>query len=199
MTDAEITELLFVREEPISANLAIVFAASSEIDLERRVRRGVELWRAGFVPKLLMTGGGVLATTKPESKRMVEIARELGVPAADLLVENRSANTFDNVRFSRTVLENAGLLARLSTVILVSSEWQLRRVLLTMRKYFPEPIRWVCCPTLEGFDRGNWTQSAAGRAEVEAEAVPLESFLLAGSLSLGSGRPSPVLISWPVV
>jgi uncharacterized SAM-binding protein YcdF (DUF218 family) len=30
---------------------------------------------------------------------MAEIARELGVPTSDLLVEDRSTNTFENVAF----------------------------------------------------------------------------------------------------
>jgi len=93
MTDEETTKLLFCCDEPCPADVAMVFGAANELDLGRRTIRGVELYRSGFVPKLLVTGGGVLARTRPEAKRMAEIARELGVPARDLLVEDRSANT----------------------------------------------------------------------------------------------------------
>lgn len=37
---------------------------------------------------------------------MAAIAHDLGVPGSDLLVEDRSANTFDNVRFSVDVLNH---------------------------------------------------------------------------------------------
>ena len=36
MTDDQITELLFVREEPVRADLAMVFGAASEADLARQ-------------------------------------------------------------------------------------------------------------------------------------------------------------------
>ena len=52
MTDDEITELLFVRQEPVPAELAMVFAADNEDDMARRTRRGVELYQAGYAPRM---------------------------------------------------------------------------------------------------------------------------------------------------
>ena len=156
MTDDEITQLLFVRQEPVAADLAMVFAAAREDDLIRRTRRGVQLFRDGYVPRLLVTGGGVLARIDPEAKRMAEVAREHGVPESALLVEDESSNTFENVELSRALLEQQGLLDDLGTVLLVSSEWHMRRVLYTMRRFFPARLRLVCCPATEGCLRATW-------------------------------------------
>jgi hypothetical protein len=182
MTDEQITERLFVCEAPASAELAMVFAAATEEDLRRRTRRGVELYREGSVPRLLLTGGGVLARKSPEAKQMAEIARGLGVPESDLLVESRSSNTFENVRFSRALLEAQGLLGRLTTVLLVSSEWHMRRVLLTTKAYFPSQLRLLCCPTTEGCNRENWTTSPAYRNDVLQELCLLEALEEAGAI-----------------
>jgi uncharacterized SAM-binding protein YcdF (DUF218 family) len=182
MTDHEITELLFVREEPVSAQLAMVFAAAREDDLARRTRRGVELYKAGYVPKLLVTGGGVLRRMRPEAKRMADVARQCGVAESDLLVEDRSSNTFENVRFSRALLEQCGLLQQLEVVILVSSEWHMRRVLLTMKTSFSDEVKLVCCPTLEGCTRETWTTSEACREEVLGELLLLEAFRETGAI-----------------
>jgi uncharacterized SAM-binding protein YcdF (DUF218 family) len=182
MTDEEITKLLFCCDEPCPADMAMVFGAANELDLGRRTIRGVELYRSGFVPKLLVTGGGVLARTRPEAKRMAEIACELGVPARDLLVEDRSANTFENIDFSIALLGHHGLLEHLASVILVSSEWHMRRVLLTAQTRFPRLLRFICCPTSEGCNRGNWTDSEPCRNEVLNELVLLEAFLETGAL-----------------
>lgn len=182
MTDEEITKLLFCCDEPRSADVAMVFGAANELDLGRRTKRGVELYRSGLVPRLLVTGGGVLARTRPEAKRMAEIARELGVPARDLLVEDRSANTFENIDFSIALLDRHGLLEQLASAILVSSEWHMRRVLLTAQTRFLRPLRFICCPTSEGCNRGNWTDSEACRNEVLSELVLLETFLETGAL-----------------
>src|ERR671916_40102 len=51
LTDDEITELLFVREEPVGADLAMVFGAANEEDLARRTHQGVRLYREGYVPR----------------------------------------------------------------------------------------------------------------------------------------------------
>lgn len=75
MRDDEISELLFVRDEPIRADLAMIFGAANEEDLARRTRQGVRLYREGYVPRLLVTGGGVLALTRPEAARMADLAR----------------------------------------------------------------------------------------------------------------------------
>ncbi len=188
MTDDEITERLFISENPVSADLAMVFGAANELDLERRTRRGVELYKAGFVPKILVTGGGVLASTCPEARRMAEVAHELGVPAPDLMAEDRSSNTFDNVRFSVEVLNECGLLQELKSILLVSSEWHMRRVLLTARRYLPRRVRLVCCPTCEGCNRDNWTETEDYRREVQQEEMLLEAFLETGALRWEGGE-----------
>jgi uncharacterized Zn finger protein len=54
----------------------MLFAAANEVDMERRTRRGVELYKAGCVTKLLVTGGGVLARTHPEADLLVACSDE---------------------------------------------------------------------------------------------------------------------------
>jgi vancomycin permeability regulator SanA len=183
MTDEEITNFVFMCEDPVHADLVMVFAAANELDMERRTKRGVDVYRAGYVSRLLVTGGGVLARACPEARPMAQIAHDLGVPDSDLLIEDRSSNTFENVQSSLSVIRAARLLDKLSTVILVSSEWHMRRVLYTTRKFFPESIRMVCCPTCEGCNRDNWTQSEMCRKEVTNEALLLATFLESGALS----------------
>jgi vancomycin permeability regulator SanA len=182
MSDDEIARSVFVREEPVPADLAMVFADADEVGMIRRTKRGVALYRQEYVPRLLVTGGGVLARKDPEAKRMAQISCDLGVPAKDLLVEDQSANTFDNVRFSLQLLKDRELLDVLGVILLVSAEWHMRRVLLTMKKYFPATIRLVCCPTLEGFNRDNWTESDEGRRSVMNEAELLAAFQMTGAL-----------------
>ncbi|MFN0021473.1 MAG: YdcF family protein [Pirellulaceae bacterium] len=182
MTDDEIASLVFCKDVPIPADLAMVFGAANEHDLIRRTKRGAELYHSGLVPRLLVTGGGVLAQTDSEAKRMAMIARELGVSDAVLLVEDRSANTFDNVRLSVALLANQGVLECLKSVILVSSGWHMGRTMLTCQACFPRPIRIVCCPSVEGYNRNNWMDTDACRSEVRDEASLLAAFLEAGSL-----------------
>jgi hypothetical protein len=91
LTDEEITSLLFLREDPTAADLAMVFAAACEEQMRQRTLRGVELWQQGYVPRVLVTGGGVLARKNPEAQRMAQIAREARLPKECLLVEDQSS------------------------------------------------------------------------------------------------------------
>lgn len=182
MTDEEISDLLFVREAPIQSDLALVFGASKEEDLIRRTRHGVHLYQQGYVPKLHVTGGRSLALVHPEAVRMRDLACRLGVPEVDLLVESRSSTTFANVRYSLDLLRECRFLDRLRTVILVSSEWHMGRVLLTMKSTLPPDLHLVCCPTWEGCTRETWATCDACRAEVLQELSILEAFQEAGLL-----------------
>ena len=91
----------------------------------------------------------MLARRNPQAKRMAAIARETGLPEECLLVEDQSSNTMENAKLSRELLERARLLNSLHTVLLVSSEWHMARVLWTVKQFFPSNIRFLCCPTLE--------------------------------------------------
>jgi len=182
MTDDQISELLFVREEPVWGDLAMVFGAANELDLIRRTRQGVRLYQQGYVPRLLVTGGGTLALVRPDALRMVDLARQLGVPESDLLAELCSTNTFANAYASLELLRGRGLLDDLKTILLVSSEWHMRRVLLTVQKTFPQGLRFVCCPTLEGCTRETWAAVKECRAEVLQEWELVVAFREAGLL-----------------
>lgn len=182
MMDEEISQFVFLSEPPVIADLGMVFGAANETDLLRRARHGAELYRSGYIAKLMVTGGGVLAEHDPESKRMAAIAREHGVPDDDLIVEDRSSNTFENAQFSAAILQERGLLDKISSIILISSEWHMRRVLWTARRYFPANIRFLCCPVMEGCTRNTWMHSEACREQVLGEALLLTTFLRSGAL-----------------
>ncbi len=113
---------------------------------------------------------------------MADLARQLGVPESDLLAQPCSTNTFANACASLELLRGRGLLDDLKTILLVSSEWHMRRVLLTVQKTFPHGLRFVCCPTLEGCTRETWAAVKECRAEVLQEWELVVAFREAGLL-----------------
>src|SRR5215207_8545125 len=80
---------------------------------ERVAERGAQLFHEGWAPLLIFSGGQGAITrrmwTEPEADRFARIAIERGVPAAKILVENRSTNTGENVEFTRRLLADRGL------------------------------------------------------------------------------------------
>ncbi|MFF4098258.1 YdcF family protein [Streptomyces sp. NPDC001903] len=99
-----------------------------------------DLYRSGMAP-LLVFSGATSPTTRErmprgEAVHYRERALELGVPSSAVLVEPRARNTGENIRFSRQLLEEAGI--EVSSVLLISKPYEERRAYATARKLWPE-------------------------------------------------------------
>ena len=112
--------------------------------------RAAELWKDGLAREILMSGGlGNLTAgffEKPEAELLAERAVARGVPREALLIENRSTNTGENVRFSRQVLEGEGRVVR--SVIAIQKPYMERRTFATIRAQWPEVAVQVTSPRL---------------------------------------------------
>jgi uncharacterized SAM-binding protein YcdF (DUF218 family) len=91
--------------------------------LEERLRHAIDLYRAGTVHRLLLTGGFGKGAEEAESAVARKYAIDHGVPAADILTENRSRNTLENLAEARAVMRANGL----KTAIIVSDPLHLCR------------------------------------------------------------------------
>ena len=103
-------------------------------------RRAAELYLAGYAPKILFTGGlgrnteGLLP--EPEAVRFVKVAMECGVPEGDILIEDQSRNTRENILFMKQLLAQNGLEA--GRILGVHQPFMERRIRAAMGVYWPE-------------------------------------------------------------
>src|SRR6185436_6596889 len=89
----------------------------------------------------LIFAGGLGSVTRemwtvPEADQFAEIAIGMGVPRESILIENRSTNTGDNVRFTRQLLLEKQIHPQ--RFILVQKPYMERRSFATFRKLWPE-------------------------------------------------------------
>ena len=102
--------------------------------------RCAELYRDGYAPKVMFSGGLGRNTlgrwAKSEAERFAEIAMANGVPAEAILLENRSTNSAENILFSREILEAEGLAHK--PLICVHKPFMERRLMAAMGVYWPE-------------------------------------------------------------
>lgn len=96
-----------------------------------RIGKAAQLWHAcrqqpGRVCLLEISGGDALGNGQSEAAVYRRVLLGLGVAPADLLLEPRSMNTWQNARFSAPLLRRAGV----QQVLLVSSATHLRRARL---------------------------------------------------------------------
>lgn len=110
--------------------------------LDTRVaERGAQLFLSGYGDYLIFSGGvGKLTAdrfTRPEAEVFADIARKMGVPDDKIIVESRSTNTGENVRFTYDLLRHRGLQPR--SFILVQKPYMIRRTYATFKKQWPDP------------------------------------------------------------
>ena len=115
------------------------------------------LWRAGFAPTIIMSGGiahrgGLLDTgwDKTEARVFADVARREGVPAEAILLEERAENTGDNFAFGRAVARQAGLEPR--QVLVVAKTYMTRRGHATGQVKWPEAELIMQCEEIDVLD-----------------------------------------------
>ena len=111
-------------------------------------RRAAELYLQGYAPKILFTGGLGRNTRnllpEPEADRFARVAMECGVPEADILREDQSTNTKENILFTREMLERLGL--KHDRILGVHQPFMERRICAAMGVYWPEQSFRVTSP-----------------------------------------------------
>ena len=134
-------------------------------------RRAAELYRQGYAPKILFTGGlgrntlGILP--EPEAVRFARVAMEEGVPAEDILIEDKSTNTAENIRFTRDMLLAAGM--ENPRMLGVHQPFMERRFKAAFGVYWPEGRLQVTSPqvTIPEYLADAVKQGVTERAAIE--------------------------------
>jgi len=139
-----IWDYLDMHQTPAKADVIVGFG-NFNTDI---ARRAAELYREGYAPKILFTGGlgrnteGMLP--EPEAVRFAKVAMECGVPEKDIILEDRSRNTKENIEFTRALLEDQGISHE--RILGVHQPFMERRIVAAMGVYWPEQSFTVTCP-----------------------------------------------------
>ena len=110
--------------------------------------RAAELYHQGYAPKVLFTGGLGRNTkemwTVSEAERFAAIAANAGVPETDILIENKSTNTAENIMFTRELLHAQGM--EVKSIIGIHKPFMERRLHAAMGVYWPEMTVFITSP-----------------------------------------------------
>lgn len=146
------------------ADAAVVLGAAVYMDrpspvFEERIRHGVNLFRVGRVPRLLMTGGRGPGDQLTEAAAARDWSLGQGVPEEVILLEEASRTTQENLAFAKPILEREGL----RRVLIVSDPLHMRRAIAIARRLGieaePSPT-----PTSRYVGWGSWSRFLAAEA-----------------------------------
>ena len=146
-----------------------------------RVPVAVEAYKAGRASKIMLCGGKLreFPTGRySEAEHMRQAALELGVREEDIILENSSLHTVENLRFALEALQQTLGLDRLQRVLLVTTAYHMRRSLALARNLFPEYIAVIPCPANDNNTRrDNWMNTSVGIKRAKDEAVKIISYV----------------------
>ncbi|AZN77499.1 hypothetical protein CXB72_10385 [Lactobacillus acidophilus] len=96
--------------------------------LASRINRGIEIYHKNPGSKLIMSGGQGPDEEIPESHAMAAYAEEHGVPKSDIIIEDRSKTTNQNLKFSHQLMKPN------STFCIVTNSYHVYRALVLAKR-----------------------------------------------------------------
>lgn len=147
----------------LPADCAVVFGAAVYYNLPgpaivRRVTTAAELYRTQQIKTLVLSGGRGEGNRASEATVMQREALRMGVAAADIILEDKSHSTWENILYSKN------LTSRCSSVVGISDGYHLARIELIARrqgwgelKTFPADTR----PPTESEDKSVFRETVA--------------------------------------
>jgi len=176
-----ITNFIFVKDKPKRADLIIV-PGSSQRQLPQKA---IALYKKGFAPKILFTGGFNPKIGKNECDFGKEIALRAGVSLRDILSENHSSNTKENAEEAAKIVKNYKIPCK--RIILVSKPYHSRRLKMTFAKFFPQS-ELLIIPVVDErkINSKNWWKNKEKIDRVMEEIKKIGEYYLKGDLSLES-------------
>lgn len=171
-----ITNIVYEEENRIeeTCDVGILFVGFSM--LTSRADKAIALYKEGLLKRILISGGiGFLNTDRsiPEAAKIEEYLLANGISKKDILLEQNSRNTYENILFSLQLLKENYDLNRLR-LALISSDYHVRRCQETMRKQSENKITLYGVGAKNGrTDKENWMHSLVGRKNVYQEAFLL--------------------------
>lgn len=129
-------DYMCMHQQPQKSDIIIGFGCYNE-DVARRC---AQLYHEGYAPMILFTGalGRNTSTmwTETEATRFARIAREEGVPASAILIEERATNSGENLIYARKLLAEKGI--PVHRVIGVQKPYMERRLWAAFPVYWPD-------------------------------------------------------------
>jgi len=184
MTDEGITKYIFLEDTDLKGDIAFVFGTWNA--RKECVEKAVELYKKNLAPKIIFSGGVNIHSGIIEGEALTEEAIKLGVPRKNILIENKSSNTLENVLFSLKVIDKKIGLQNIHIITAVVKNYHARRALMTLRKHVPAHIKLKAAAYISEhylFTKNNWAESKLGREKVLEEVDNIKKYLAKGDLA----------------
>ncbi|WP_316768769.1 YdcF family protein [Pedobacter frigiditerrae] len=100
-----------------------------------RLFQAISLYKSGGINKILVTSGSanLIDKTVKEGDLVFDYLKQIGIPEADILIENQGRNTIENASLSFLLIKKINTDAK---VMVITSAWHIPRARIAFSKYF---------------------------------------------------------------
>lgn len=159
LQDKDIAKIVYsnIEDNGLTSKYALVFGNSMLIS--ERVNKAVEIYNSKRVKKLIFMGGvnGVSNQENlnvAEAIKMRDLAIELGVDKNDILIDDQSNNTFENIENALNIIGEE--IKDINNIVIITSEFHLKRCFAILKQKYPY-LNISLVPAKDGFsDSDNW-------------------------------------------
>ena len=184
LTVEMVDRLLFQGLEDTGETAQCIIVLGSIKAAKYRVPVAAQAYKAGRASKILLCGGKLRDFPDgrySEAEHMYKAALELGIKAEDVILDNTSQNTVENILFALVELQRTFWLNKIHKVLLVTTAYHMRRSLAIARYLFPEHIEIVPCPANDNNTRrDNWMNTPVGIERAKGEAMRIMKYVMDG-------------------
>lgn len=175
LTPQVVDRLLFQGLEDTGENADCILVLGSIKAAKYRVPVAVDAYKTGRASKIMLCGGKLRDFPDgkyTEAEHMRQAALDLGIAEEDVILENSSQNTVENILFALIELQRNLWLNKVHSVLLVTTAYHMRRSLAIARYLFPEHILIIPCPANDNNTRrDNWMNTPVGIERAKGEVM----------------------------
>ena len=187
LTIETIDKLLFQGLEDTGENTDCIIVLGSIKAAKYRIPVAVDAYKARRADKIVLCGGKLRDFPDghySEAENMRRSALDLGVAESDIILEDASQNTVENIQFALDKLQSTFGLKNIRSILLVTTAYHMRRSLAIAQHLFPKHIAVLPCPANDtNTKRDNWMNSPAGIDRAKTEALKIVHYIKSGVIS----------------
>ena len=175
LTNDIVDKVLFEGMKDTGEDVDCIIVLGSIKAATYRVPVAANAYNTGRANKVMLCGGVLREFSEGkmmEAQHMKNKALQLGISETDIILENTSQNTVENILGAMLELQRAFWLNRVSKVLLVTTTYHMRRSLAIAGYLFPEHIEIIPCPADdENTKRDNWMNTFEGIERARGEVL----------------------------
>lgn len=173
---SDLKKIVFYKENTYKkgkCDIGILLGGKSMIP--HRVEECIQLYKEGFIDKILISGGiGYVNIDRktPEAHKLKNILINNGIPEDDIIIEDKSRSTIENIDYSLNILKDMYDLDTISLGV-ITSDFHIKRCIELLRKRLGNDDI-MAYPVLDGkTDIYTWNNHILSRQIILKEAINL--------------------------